>query len=79
MNKTKKEIYEDYLKEKEKVTRLLGFLGFWFGVDEEEVDIDDLDETYKEVKKKISLVKKIVIALAILFLCGSFFLLGRMW
>lgn len=79
MNKTKKEIYADYKKEKANVIKLLAYLDFWFGVGDEGADIDGLDETYKLANKKISLVKKIVITLAILFLCGSCFLLGRMW
>lgn len=79
MNKTKKEIYENYLKEKEKVVKLLGYLDFWFGIDEKDIDIEGLDNTYREAKKKISTIKKIFITLAIFFLCGSCFLLGRMW
>lgn len=79
MNKTKKEIYKDYKKEKDNVIKLKEYLNFWFGVDNQDIDIAGLDDTYKQAKKKISTVKKIVVTLAILFLCGSFFLLGRMW
>lgn len=74
------EKYINYLeKEKDKVIKLLAYLDFWFGVDEQDIDIEGLDDTYKQAKKKISTVKKIVVILAILFLCGSFFLLGRTW
>ena len=79
MKKTKKEIYLDYKKEKENVVKLLGYLDFWFGIDEKDIDIEGLDNTYREIKKKISTIKKIFITLAILFLCGSCFLLGRVW
>ena len=79
MNKTKKEIYKDYKKEKDNVIKLKEYLNFWFGVDNQDIDLEGLDDTYKQAKKKISLIKKIVVILAILFLCGSFFLLGRMW
>ena len=40
MNKTKKEIYADYKKEKDNVIKLKEYLNFWFGVDNQDIDLE---------------------------------------
>ena len=76
MNKTKKEIYEDYKKEKAENILLKKYLKFWLGTND--VEINEIDRIFKKTKKRIILIKKICIVLAIIFLCISCYLLGLM-
>lgn len=78
MNKTKKEIYEDYKKEKAENMQLKKYLKFWLGTNDYDDDICKLDELFKKTKKRAILIKKICIVLAIILLCASFYLLGLM-
>ena len=79
MNKTKKEIYEDYKKEKAENIQLKKYLKFWLGTNDYDTDINEIDELFKKTKKRAILIKKICILLSIIFLCVSCYLLGRMW
>ena len=79
MNKTKKEIYEDYKKEKAENIQLKKYLKFWLGTNDYDADISEIDELFKKTKKRVILIKKICMVLAIIFLCGSCYLLGLMW
>ena len=78
MNKTKKEIYEDYKKEKAENMQLKKYLKFWLGTNDYDDDISKIDELFKKTKKRAILIKKICIVLAIILLCASFYLLGLM-
>ena len=79
MNKTKKEIYEDYKKEKAENIQLKKYLKFWLGTNDYDTDINEIDRIFRKTKKRAILIKKICIVLAIILLCGSCYLLGRMW
>lgn len=76
MNKTKKEIYEDYKKEKAENILLKKYLKFWLGTND--IEISEIDRIFRKTKKRIILIKKICIVLAIIFLCVSCYLLGLM-
>ena len=76
MNKTKKEIYEDYKKEKAENIQLKKYLKFWLGTND--IEINEIDRIFRKTKKRIILIKKICIVLAIIFLCLSCYLLGLM-
>ena len=78
MNKTKKEIYEDYKKEKAENIQLKKYLKFWLGTNDYDADISEIDELFKKTKKRAILIKKICIVLAIILLCLSCYLLGLM-
>ena len=78
MNKTKKEIYEDYKKEKAENIQLKKYLKFWLGTNDYDADINEIDELFKKIKKQAILIKKICIVLAIIFLCASCDFLGLM-
>ena len=78
MNKTKKEIYEDYKKEKAENILLKKYLKFWLGTNDYDIEINEIDRIFRKTKKRIILIKKICIVLAIIFLCVSCYLLGLM-
>ena len=79
MNKTKKEIYEDYKKEKAENIQLKKYLKFWLGTNDYDIEINEIDRIFRKTKKRIILIKKICIVLAIIFLCVSCYVLGLMW
>ena len=78
MNKTKKEIYEDYKKEKAENILLKKYLKFWLGTNDYDIEKNEIDRIFRKTKKRIILIKKICIVLAIIFLCVSCYLLGLM-
>lgn len=78
MNRTKKEIYEDYKKYKTENLKLRKYLKFWLLINDDDIDIDKIDELFKKTKKRTILIRNICIVLAIIFLCGSFYILGLM-
>lgn len=71
MNKTKKELYEENIKLRE-------YLNFWLGITDKELDIKKIETEFNKQKKKLKIIKKICIVLAIIFLCASCYLLGMM-
>lgn len=71
MNKTKKEIYSENIQLKK-------YLKFWLGTNDYDIEINEIDRIFRKTKKRIILIKKICIVLAIIFLCASCYLLGMM-
>lgn len=71
MNKTKKEIYSENIQLKK-------YLKFWLGTNDYDIEISEIDRIFRKTKKRIILIKKICIVLAIIFLCVSCYLLGMM-
>lgn len=71
MNKTKKEIYSENIQLKK-------YLKFWLGTNDYDIEINEIDRIFRKTKKRIILIKKICIVLAIILLCASFYLLGLM-
>lgn len=69
VNKTKKELYQENIK-------LRKYLNFWIGIDDENLDLKEVEKKFNNQKKKLIIMKKIFISLAILFLCASCYILG---
>lgn len=69
MNKTKKELYQENIK-------LRKYLNFWIGIDDENLDLKEVEKKFNNQKKKLIIMKKIFISLAMLFLCASCYILG---
>ena len=69
MNKTKKELYEENIK-------LRRYLNFWIGTSDDNLDLKEVEKQFNKQKKKLIIMKKIFISLAMLFLCASFYILG---
>lgn len=71
MNKTKKEIYSENIQLKK-------YLKFWLETNDYDIEISEIDRIFRKTKKRIILIKKICIVLAVIFLCASCYLLGMM-
>lgn len=69
VNKTKKELYQENIK-------LRKYLNFWIGIDDDNLDLKEVEKKFNNQKKKLIIMKKIFISLAILFLCASCYILG---
>lgn len=71
MMKNKKELYEENIK-------LRNYLNFWLGVTDEDLDLEEIEIQFTKQKNKLKMIKKIIISVAIIFLCLSCYIVGLM-
>lgn len=72
MNKSKKELINENIK-------LRKYLEFWLNTTEEDLDLDKIEVAFNKQKHKLKIIKKTIIAVTIIFLCLSCFVIGLVW